>query len=46
MLNREIAADLYISLSTLKTHVRSLYRKLDVASRSAAVAAGRARGLL
>jgi LuxR family transcriptional regulator, maltose regulon positive regulatory protein len=44
--NREIAAELYISLNTMKTHVRSLYRRLSVASRSQAVAAGRSRGLL
>jgi LuxR family transcriptional regulator, maltose regulon positive regulatory protein len=44
--NREIAATLYISLNTMKTHVRSLYRRLGVSSRSQAVAAGRARGLL
>jgi LuxR family transcriptional regulator, maltose regulon positive regulatory protein len=44
--NREIAAELYISLNTMKTHVRSLYRRLGVSSRSQAVAAGRARGLL
>ena len=44
--NREIAAALYISLNTMKTHVRSLYRRLGVSSRSQAVAAGRARGLL
>jgi LuxR family transcriptional regulator, maltose regulon positive regulatory protein len=44
--NREIAAELYISLNTMKTHVRSLYRRLGASSRSQAVAAGRARGLL
>jgi LuxR family transcriptional regulator, maltose regulon positive regulatory protein len=44
--NREIAAELYISLNTMKTHVRSLYRRLGVSSRSQALAAGRARGLL
>jgi LuxR family maltose regulon positive regulatory protein len=44
--NREIAAELYISLNTMKTHVRSLYRRLGVSSRSQAVAAGRARGFL
>jgi LuxR family maltose regulon positive regulatory protein len=44
--NREIAAELYISLNTMKTHVRSLYRRLGVSSRSQAVAAGRAQGLL
>jgi LuxR family maltose regulon positive regulatory protein len=46
MSNREIASELYISLNTLKTHVKSIYRKLDVSSRSEAVAAGRARALL
>jgi DNA-binding CsgD family transcriptional regulator len=44
--NREIAAELFISLNTLKTHVRSLYRRLGVTSRSHAVAAGRARGFV
>jgi LuxR family maltose regulon positive regulatory protein len=44
--NREIAAALYISLNTMKTHVRSLYRRLGVSSRSQAVAVGRARRLL
>jgi LuxR family transcriptional regulator, maltose regulon positive regulatory protein len=44
--NREIAAQLFISVNTMKTHVRSLYRRLDVSSRSQAVVAGRARGLL
>ncbi len=44
--NREIAAELFISLNTLKTHIRSLYRRLGVSSRSQAVAAGRARGLI
>jgi LuxR family maltose regulon positive regulatory protein len=44
--NREIATALFISLNTMKTHVRSLYRRLGVTSRSQALAAGRARGLL
>jgi LuxR family maltose regulon positive regulatory protein len=44
--NREIAAELYISVNTMKTHVRSLYQRLGVSSRSQAVAEGRARGLL
>ncbi len=43
MSNREMAAQLYISVSTLKTHVRAIYRKLDVPHRSAAV--NRARAL-
>ena len=38
---REIAAALYISVNTLKTHVKSVYRKLEVASRQEAVDVGR-----
>ena len=37
MSNREMAAQLYVSVNTLKTHVRAIYRKLDVPHRSAAV---------
>ena len=43
---REIAAALYVSLNTLKSHVSSVYRKLDVASRADAVEAGRRLGLI
>jgi LuxR family maltose regulon positive regulatory protein len=43
---REIAAALYISLNTLKTQVRSVYRKLAVDSRAEAVDVGRYRGLI
>ena len=43
---REIAAALYVSLNTLKSHVRSVYRKLEVVSREDAVAAGRRIGLI
>ena len=43
---REIAAALYVSLNTLKSHVRSVYRKLAVASRADAVDLGRCRGLI
>lgn len=32
--NKEIAAELFISLSTVKTHINSIYKKLDVDSRS------------
>jgi LuxR family transcriptional regulator, maltose regulon positive regulatory protein len=37
MSNREMAAQLYISVNTLKTHIRAIYRKLDAPHRSAAV---------
>jgi DNA-binding NarL/FixJ family response regulator len=43
---REISTELYVSQNTLKTHCKSLYRKLDVRSRDQAVARGRAAGLL
>jgi LuxR family maltose regulon positive regulatory protein len=42
----EIARTLQISQNTLKTHVRGLYRKLDVHSRSEAVERAREIGLL
>jgi LuxR family maltose regulon positive regulatory protein len=41
--NADIAAELYVSVNTVKTHQRSLYRKLGVANRREAV--GRARAL-
>jgi len=31
--NKEIAAELFISLSTVKTHIRNLYAKLEVSNR-------------
>ena len=36
---REIAADLYVSHNTVKTQMRSIYRKLGVATREDAVRA-------
>ncbi|MEM9141726.1 MAG: helix-turn-helix transcriptional regulator [Bacteroidota bacterium] len=32
--NKEIAAELFISLSTVKTHINNLYKKLDVSKRA------------
>ena len=43
---RDVAAQLYISLNTVKTHTRELYRKLDATSRADAVARAEALGLL
>ncbi|MBK9942355.1 MAG: hypothetical protein IPP13_12145 [Kouleothrix sp.] len=44
--NAEIAHDLIISTNTVKTHIKSIYRKLDVNSRAAARAAARELDLL
>jgi LuxR family maltose regulon positive regulatory protein len=43
---REIASELYISVNTVKTHQRHLYRKLGAHSRTQAVRQARALGLL
>jgi LuxR family maltose regulon positive regulatory protein len=42
----EIAADLALSLNTVKTHLRSIYTKFGVSSRRAAVSAAHQYGLL
>jgi LuxR family maltose regulon positive regulatory protein len=42
---REIGQRLHVSLNTVKTHQRALYRKLGVGNRSAAVTRGRELGL-
>jgi LuxR family maltose regulon positive regulatory protein len=42
----EIAADLTVSVNTVKTHVRAIYAKLSVGRRRDAVLAAEARGLL
>nr|WP_232842339.1 LuxR C-terminal-related transcriptional regulator [Terrimesophilobacter mesophilus] len=41
----EIAAELYISTNTVKTHVRSIYRKLEASNRKEAVRRTRELGL-
>ena len=43
---REIADQLYVSHNTVKTQIRSIYRKLGVTTRAEAVARGRELGLL
>jgi LuxR family maltose regulon positive regulatory protein len=43
---REIAAELYLSTNTVKTHQRHLYQKLGASSRTEAVERARALGLL
>jgi LuxR family maltose regulon positive regulatory protein len=43
---REIGNALYVSLNTVKTHTRGIFRKLDASSRREAVTRARALGLL
>jgi LuxR family maltose regulon positive regulatory protein len=43
---RQIASDMYVSANTVKTHVKAIYRKFGVMSRSEAVAIARTHGLL
>jgi two-component system, NarL family, nitrate/nitrite response regulator NarL len=42
----QIAKDLYLGLTTVKTHVQHLYEKLGVSDRAAAVASAMRRGLI
>ena len=44
--NGEIAAELFVTTNTVKTHLRSIYRKLDVARRREAVERARELRLL
>jgi DNA-binding NarL/FixJ family response regulator len=44
--NAAIATQLYVSVSTVKTHVSSILRKLDANNRVQALAVARERGLL
>jgi LuxR family maltose regulon positive regulatory protein len=42
----EIAGAMFVSGNTLKSHMKSIYRKLDISSRAGAVREGEARGLI
>ncbi len=44
--NQEIATKLFVSLSTVKTHIQNLFEKLDVKRRTQAVEKGRRSGLI
>ncbi len=46
MSTEEIAADLYLSVNTVKTHLKSLYRKLAATRRGEAVRRARELHLL
>ncbi len=43
---REVAGELYVSLNTVKTHARAIYRKVDATSRTRAVERARELELL
>ena len=44
--NSEIASESYVSVNTVKTHLKGVYRKLDVSNRRDAVRRSRALGLI
>ena len=46
MSNQEIARQLYVSVNTVKTHLKQVYRKLGVASRRDAIDRARELHLL
>jgi LuxR family transcriptional regulator, maltose regulon positive regulatory protein len=46
MSNQEIASELFVSVNTVKTHLKAIYRKLDVADRREAVRRARMLELL
>ena len=44
--NTEVAGDLFVSETTVKSHLAHIFTKLGVSSRTAAVSAARTRGIL
>ena len=46
MSNQEIAGELFVSVNTVKTHLRAIYRKLDAPGRRDAVRRARDLGLM
>ncbi len=46
LMNQEVADKLFISLNTVKTHVRNIYLKLEVENRSQAIEKARKAGIL
>ena len=46
MSNQEIAGELFVSVNTVKTHLKAIYRKLDATGRREAVRRGRELGLM
>ncbi len=46
MANKDVARDLFVAVSTVKTHVNGICRKLDARNRTEAVARARELGLL